>query len=115
MGEDIANNKIQTLLTVLDLHCLLPTTFFYFSSSTQHTCAQSCPNGGLPFPPPEDLPDPGTEYASLASPALAGRYFATDTTREASSFTNFLAKMCKLHLISPIFFYLASNYLAGSV
>ena len=26
---------------------------------------------GLPFPPPEDLPDPGIEPMSLASPALA--------------------------------------------
>ena len=25
---------------------------------------------GLPFPPPEDLPDPGTEATSLVSPAL---------------------------------------------
>ena len=28
--------------------------------------------GGLPFPPPGDLPDPGTEPASLASLALVG-------------------------------------------
>ena len=29
---------------------------------------------GLPFPPPGDLFDPGIEPASLASPALAGRF-----------------------------------------
>ena len=29
----------------------------------------------LPFPFPEDLPDPGTETASLAFPTLAGRVF----------------------------------------
>ena len=29
--------------------------------------------GGLPGPPPEDLPDPGIEPGSLKSPALAGR------------------------------------------
>ena len=28
---------------------------------------------GLPFPPPRDLPDPGIEPTSLASPALTGR------------------------------------------
>ena len=33
--------------------------------------------GGLPFPPPTDLPDPGVELESLASPALAGRFFTT--------------------------------------
>ena len=27
---------------------------------------------GLPFPPPEDLPNPGIKPASLVSPALAG-------------------------------------------
>ena len=31
---------------------------------------------GLPCPPLGDLPDPGIEPASLASPALAGRFFA---------------------------------------
>ena len=30
---------------------------------------------GLPFPSPGGLPDPGTEPASLASPALAGGFF----------------------------------------
>ena len=29
---------------------------------------------GLPFPPPVSLPNPGTEPASLASPALAGGF-----------------------------------------
>ena len=35
---------------------------------------------GLPFPSPGDLPNPGTEPMSLASPALAGRFFTTSTT-----------------------------------
>ena len=30
---------------------------------------------GLPFPTPGDLPNPGTEPSSPASPALAGRFF----------------------------------------
>ena len=30
---------------------------------------------GLPFPPPEDLPNPGIERTSPASPALAGGFF----------------------------------------
>ena len=30
---------------------------------------------GLPFPPPGDLTDPGIKPTSLASPALAGRFF----------------------------------------
>ena len=40
---------------------------------------------GLPFPPPGDLPDPGTEPTSLMSPALAGRFSTTSTTWEALS------------------------------
>ena len=35
---------------------------------------------GLPFPYAGDLPDPGTEPASLASPALAGSFFIISTT-----------------------------------
>ena len=30
---------------------------------------------GLPFPPPEDLPDPEIEPASFMSPSLTGRFF----------------------------------------
>ena len=38
---------------------------------------------GLPFPPAGDLPDQGTEPKSLASPALAGRFFTTSAIGEA--------------------------------
>ena len=37
----------------------------------------------LPFPTPRDLPDPGMEPSSLASPALAGRFFTTSANWEA--------------------------------
>jgi len=33
---------------------------------------------GLPFPSPEDLPDPGIELGSLMSPALAAGFFTTE-------------------------------------
>ena len=33
---------------------------------------------GLPFPSPEDLPNPGIESMSPVSPALAGRFFNTE-------------------------------------
>ena len=38
---------------------------------------------GLPFPPSEDLPDPGIKPLSLMSPALAGRFFMTSAIWEA--------------------------------
>ena len=36
----------------------------------------------LPFPTPEDLPNPGIEPVCLVSPALAGRFFTTVATWE---------------------------------
>ena len=54
-------------------------------SATLRTTAQQAPLSmgfsgqehwsGLPFPPPGDLPHPGIEPTSPASPALAGRFF----------------------------------------
>ena len=38
---------------------------------------------GLPFPSPEDLPNPGIEPVSLTSPVLAGGFFTTSATWEA--------------------------------
>ena len=38
---------------------------------------------GLLCPPPEDPPDPEIKPASLATPALAGRFFSTSPTWEA--------------------------------
>ena len=35
---------------------------------------------GLPFPPPGDLPDSGTEPVSLLSSALAAGFFTSSTT-----------------------------------
>ena len=41
---------------------------------------------GLPCPAPGDLPDPGIKLSFLMSPALAGRFFTANATREARSF-----------------------------
>ena len=38
---------------------------------------------GLSFPPGPDLPDPGIEPVSLASPELASVFFTTSDTWEA--------------------------------
>ena len=37
---------------------------------------------GLPFPTPGDLPHPGTEHKSLASPTMTGRFFITASLRK---------------------------------
>ena len=38
---------------------------------------------GLPLPTPGNIPDPGIEPTSLASPALAGGFFSVSATWEA--------------------------------
>ena len=48
--------------------------------------------GGLPFPPPGNLPNPGTESVSLMSPTLACGFLTTTATREA----NFFSNMCSV-------------------
>ena len=40
---------------------------------------------GLPFHRQGDFPDPEIEHGSLMSPALAGGFFTTSTTREAQT------------------------------
>ena len=45
--------------------------------SIVHGILQARIRSGLPFPPLGDLPDPGIEPTSLASHALAGRFFTT--------------------------------------
>ena len=82
-----------------DVRC--PALGFSISSASAQSCPTLCDSvdcsqvplsmefsrqeywSELPFPPPRDLPDPGSEPSSLASPALAGRFFTTSATREA--------------------------------
>ena len=42
---------------------------------------------GLPCPTPGDLPNQGIKSVSLASPALAGSFFISSTSWEATSFS----------------------------
>ena len=49
--------------------------------------------GGLPFPPPGDLPNPGIK---ITSPALAGRFFTTESLQFSS-----VAQLC-LTLCDPM-------------
>ena len=52
---------------------------------------------GLPFPSPEDLPDPGIKPASSESPALTGRFFASAPPRKLPLMPNFLHDICLGH------------------
>ena len=51
-----------------------PCTVVYWAPLSMGFSRQGC-RGGLPFPFPGDLPDPGTEPMS---PALPGGFFATE-------------------------------------
>ena len=58
--------------------------------------------GGLPCPPPGDLPNPGIEPVSLKSPALAGGFFTTSATWEAKG-AHIITVVC-LVLVPTAFF-----------
>ena len=57
---------------------------------------------GLPFPTPEDLPNPEIKPVSLASPALAGNFFNTGTTWEAPGIPLVKDEMLELRLVCQI-------------
>ena len=58
----VMSNSFTTFWTVA---CLVPLSMVFSRQEYQ---------SGLPFPPPGDLPNPGIEPASPASPALAGKF-----------------------------------------
>ena len=63
--------SLQSCLTLCDpMDCSLP-------GSSVLWVLQASMLSGLPFPLPGDLPDPGIEPVSLASPALIGGFFTT--------------------------------------
>ena len=53
------------------------------SGSSVHEFSRQEYWSGLPFPSPGDLPDPEIKWASLMSPASAGRLFTTNATWKA--------------------------------
>ena len=81
-----------------------------FNSATPWTAAHQAPLsmrfssqeywGGLLCPPPGDLPDPGTELASLMSPALAGWSFTTSASWEALTNTSKTYQMSDIYNIA---------------
>ena len=62
---------------------------------------------GLPFPPPEDFPDPGIQPVSLASPALTGGFFTT-----SAHLGSHLYKMDDLKRMSLKFKSMSNSYTA---
>ena len=65
--------------------------------------------GWLPFPPPGDLPDSGTEPTSLMSLALAGRFFTTSTAWEAHFFPLYLTQQAHCGQMTFVMFNVSGN------
>ena len=66
------SSMAQSCLTPCDpMDCSLPGSSFPGISQARTL-------SGLPFPTPGDLRNPGIKPASLAAPALAGRFFITE-------------------------------------
>ena len=63
---------------------------------------------GLPFPPSGDLPDSGTEPKSLASLALAGRFFTTEPPGKPHTFCHLILIRDTSESIGSCVFYLHS-------
>ena len=61
-------SKIQLFATPWTINCQAPVSMGF---SRQEDWSR------LPFPPPEDLPDPGIKVSSLTSSALVGGFFIT--------------------------------------
>ena len=69
---------------------------------------------GLPFPPPGDLSDPRTEPEASASPALAGRFFASEPPGELRLAQGAHRMHCNGSSIVGSFVFLPGPILAGS-
>ena len=79
--------KVKELVAQLCLILRDPMDFIPPGSSF-HGILQVRIPGGLPFPSPGELPNPGIELTSLVSPALAGRFFTTSANLEADCLLN---------------------------
>ena len=62
---------VGKLCPTLFVNCSLP-------SASVHGIPRQEYWSGLPFPSPGDLPNPGVEPVSRASPALSGGFFTTE-------------------------------------
>ena len=64
---------------------------------------------GLPFPTPQDIPDPGIEPESLASPALTDGFFTTAPLGNPGKILSIIDTM--MYITSPGLIYLITESL----
>ena len=72
----LKKNKIHVHAKILQLHLILCNPLDYTACQPPLSVGFSRQRywGGLPCPPPGDLPESGIEYMSLLSPAMAGSF-----------------------------------------
>ena len=86
----VRDESLQWRLTICDpINCSPPG-----SPVDGHSAGKSPGVGGLPCPPPGNLPDPEIESTFLRSPALAGAFFSTSPAWEAPSITGSVTQLC---------------------
>ena len=90
-GGGLVAKWCQTLATSRTVACQAPLSMGFSRQEYR---------SGLPYPPPGDLSDPGTEGMPLTAPALAGGFFTTGATWEAlqgmqSVHNNLLSKLSR--------------------
>ena len=81
------DHKMITCVCVCSVTKLCPTLWTPWTVARQAALSMSFSRreywSGLPLPSPGDLPDPGIQFTSPESPALASRFSATYATWEA--------------------------------
>ena len=80
-------SPVRLFVTLWTVACQVPLSMGFFRQEYW---------SGLPCPPPGDLLNPGTEAASPVSPALAGGFFTTNATCEASESPTYELKELKV-------------------
>ena len=76
------------------MNCSLPGSSIHLGLSSQEYWS------GLPFPPPGDLPNPGIQHKSAASPALVDGFFTTEPPGKPMEYTLHSPKAESLLLLS---------------
>ena len=76
-GDQVSVNKAHSFIFNIARLLATPSTAAYQAPPSMGFSRQEY-RRGLPFPPPGNLPNPGSEPASPASSALAGRFITTE-------------------------------------
>ena len=83
-------SRVRLFATLWTVACQAPLSMGF--SKQEYWC-------GLPFPSPGDLPNPGIAPTSLASLALAGRFFTPSAMWEAHFYFLYVSLICPISFL----------------